>query len=441
VLFAVVVLLALPAIAAGHAEVTAANDEGRVVTLVVSSPVEAEFLSVEPNGATIDAAGIRLDDDRRVVRIATEGDWATAPANPVSEERRLTLRALSEDGHVTRIRVIFDEVGVAALANDSSRGRHVAMIGDTMLMAGLIGLIGLIAIRSVVLAPARRPPRRADAATWGEWSGAALARGQGAWWTAWWASAAVALLGAGVGIVAQLRALDISLGDTGPLVTETRWGVAWLVQVVTIGLAAALGAFMVNGPPDPGRWWEWVPLLPLGLAATSLAWAGHAGSGADAGLSIALDTLHTVASGVWLGGLVALLSVARGWATRPATTNGTHLAAAVVVRFSAVAIACVATIMITGVYRGLEELGSLAELTRTGYGQALLVKLVGVVVLLTGGVYNRTVLHPRLERAALGLTDTDRGAAERLRTSIRAELVVAAGVLAAVAILINLPPP
>jgi putative copper export protein len=453
VLLAVVVLLALPAVAAGHAEVTGATNAGTGVTLALSSPAESEFLAVESAGKQAELLAATLDrNDRRLVRLGpAAGSIAATPApgsvdietysrSALRENSPMTIRLLSVDGHVTRIRVTLSSEGTE-LSNDSSRGRPLAVVGDTLLVGALIGLIGLIAVRCGVLAPARRPPRFAEPDGWSGWSGRALSRGQGVWWTAWWAATSVGLLGAAFGFVAQLRALDISVGDAGPLLTETRWGVAWLVQVIAMSLAAALGAFTVHGPPDAERWWEWLPILPLGAAAISLAWAGHAGSGADAGLSIALDTLHTVASGVWLGGLVALLSVARGWATRPATTNGTHLAAAVVVRFSALAIACVATIMITGVYRGLEELGSLADLTRTGYGQALLAKLATVVVLLAGGVYNRTVLHPRLERAALGLTDTDRGAAERLRTSIRAELVVAAGVLAAVAILINLPPP
>ena len=117
-----------------------------------------------------------------------------------------------------------------------------------------------------------------------------------------------------------------------------------------------------------------------------------------------------------------------------------RLAAAVVVRFSAVALAAVGVLVVTGVYRALAEV-ELGEVLDSGYGRALLVKLAIFAVLLVGGAYNRMVVHPRLERAALGLDPDDRGAVAALRTSVRAELVLAAGVLVSVAVLISLPPP
>jgi putative copper export protein len=97
--------------------------------------------------------------------------------------------------------------------------------------------------------------------------------------------------------------------------------------------------------------------------------------------------------------------------------------------------------VVTGVYRALGELRSFSDLVDTGYGQALLVKLVTFAVLLVGGVYNRLVLHPRLERAALGLRSNDGGAAERLRVSVTAEIVVAVALIVVVAVLVSLPPP
>ena len=50
-------------------------------------------------------------------------------------------------------------------------------------------------------------------------------------------------------------------------------------------------------------------------------------------------------------------------------------------------------------------------------------------------------MHPRLERAALGLDPDDRGATAALRVSVRAELVLAAALLVSVALLVSLPPP
>ena len=110
-------------------------------------------------------------------------------------------------------------------------------------------------------------------------------------------------------------------------------------------------------------------------------------------------------------------------------------------RFSAVAIVCVGVLVVTGVYRAIAELSAVGDRVHTAYGQALLVKLVMFAVLLCGGAYNRLVLHPRLERAALGLRPDDGHARARLRVSVGAELALATAILAVVAVLIALPPP
>ena len=77
----------------------------------------------------------------------------------------------------------------------------------------------------------------------------------------------------------------------------------------------------------------------------------------------------------------------------------------------------------------------------TAYGRALLVKLGIFAVMLGMGAYNRMVVHPRLERAALGLSETDRGAGAALRVSVRAELALAAALMVSVAVLVSLSPP
>ncbi|MEW6582817.1 MAG: CopD family protein, partial [Actinomycetota bacterium] len=177
----------------------------------------------------------------------------------------------------------------------------------------------------------------------------------------------------------------------------------------------------------------------VGLCAAS--WAGHASSGNDRAIGIAADALHALATGLWLGGLAALIAYLTPALRRLAGGERIGLAAAAVVRFSTLAVACVAVLVVTGVYRALAEIPSAGDLTGTGYGQALLVKLGVFAAMLAGGAYNRFALHPRLERAALGLDPDDRGAATRLRASVAAELVLAAAVLAAVAVLLSLPPP
>ena len=86
-------------------------------------------------------------------------------------------------------------------------------------------------------------------------------------------------------------------------------------------------------------------------------------------------------------------------------------------------VAAVVLLVVTGVYRALAELPSLASLWTTSYGVALLVKLIVFAVMLVLAAWNRLALHPRLERAALGLGSAGPGdGMGALRSSVRAEV-------------------
>jgi putative copper export protein len=264
------------------------------------------------------------------------------------------------------------------------------------------------------------------------------------WWRAWYALLAVsgaALLLTPAAALWALRAGPSGLGD---LLGDTAFGEAWRLQAA--GLAVAVVATVVarratgpGGLPD-------APLAAVGLAfgpvaaLYAISASGHASTGGDRTLNVAIDLLHSVATAAWIGGLLGLAVLVSPAIARLGADDRTRLAAAVVVRFSALALTAVAVLVVTGVYRALAEI-PLDDLLDTGYGRALLVKLGLFAVLLVGGAYNRMVVHPRLERAALGLDPDDRGAAAALRVSVRAELVVAGVLLVAVAVLLGLAPP
>ena len=171
-----------------------------------------------------------------------------------------------------------------------------------------------------------------------------------------------------------------------------------------------------------------------------MSWAGHASDGTDVVINIGADALHGIAAAAWLGGLVGLLILVVGPAQTLAEGDRVRLLAAAVVRFSSLAILSVAVLVVTGTYRALAELDSLSQLVTTGYGIALVVKLGIFAVMLGAGGYSRIVLHPRLERAALGLDDHDRGASRALRTSLRVELALAAALMVAVGVLVAMTP-
>jgi putative copper export protein len=315
---------------------------------------------------------------------------------------------------------------------------------------GPIGLAGLAVLRFGVVAPAwrtggPRPPGAPSAEDFRRRSAPALEAVMPRWWRAWWAFAAVAALGLAALAVGMLHALAAWPDGLGTLLVDTRWGHAWLAQAAALALACAVAAALRTRPaamsPDAGLRWGAAIGAPPMLAAAAISWVGHASSGTDRRIGIALDALHTLATATWLGALAGLLALLPGALRLLDDGERLRLGAGVVVRFSALAIASVAVLAVTGTYRALAELSSLDDLVDTGYGRALLVKLAIFAALLAGGAYNRLVLHPRLERAALGLRPDDGGAADRLRASVAAELTLGAALMACVAVMASLPPP
>ena len=427
-LVSLAIVLLAPAAGFAHSNLQdVGTTPGVGLQLSFSGPVEQAFLRVTGrDGVAIRASVDPADDQTVVVPRSTD-------AGPVH------WRVLSRDGHVT--------VGTSDGTRGTTRQGAISIAADALGFVGLLGLIGLIAVRFLVLAPAwrtggMRPPGASGIDDWHQVIAPSLERGLAAWWRTWWSFSATAAVGVGLAAVGLLAELDSS--DIGALV-GTRWGVAWVIQGASLGVIAGLGAHLgrssLRTEPDLNRAWGYALAIPLGLAAGAIAWTSHASSGTDAAIGIGLDAIHLWATGIWLGGLGALIAIVPLARRQPESSDVTRFSAAVVVRFSTVAIVCVATLIVTGIYRAIAELRGFADLVDTGYGQALLVKLIVFAVLLAGGAYNRLVLHPRLERAALGLSPSDRGAGQALRISMTAEIMVATVLLVIVAVLVNLPPP
>jgi putative copper export protein len=260
------------------------------------------------------------------------------------------------------------------------------------------------------------------------------------WWRALWWAAAAGAVGLVVAPAAHLRGLGLGVGDLGTLLGDTRWGTAWMVQALALAIAAVCAWVVRNRERLPVAAASLLVAAPA-VALTAVAWAGHASGGNDRAIGIGADVLHGWATAAWLGGLVGLLVLVIPALRRLPEAERTKVGAHVVVRFSTVAVAAVGVLVVTGVYRALAELPSLDALLDTAYGRVLLVKLGIFALMLAAGGFNRFVIHPRLERAAMGLDESDRGAALALRRSVGAELVLAFSVMVAVAALVSLPTP
>ncbi|MET9526556.1 copper resistance CopC/CopD family protein [Streptomyces coeruleorubidus] len=200
-----------------------------------------------------------------------------------------------------------------------------------------------------------------------------------AWWTLLGSTAVLLMLrapyeaGAGPAAAFDLSALERTL--------TSRPGLALLARLAVLLLTAAF-LLRLSGRRDHHQ-----PVMRAAGAtlavALALTWAAaeHASAGIQVPVAMTSSVLHLVATGVWLGGLVALLLTLRR-ASVDALTE-------VVPRFSRIAFASVTVLVVTGFYQSWRGLGSLAALTGTSYGRLLLAKLVAVTALLLAAGYSR----------------------------------------------------
>ncbi len=249
------------------------------------------------------------------------------------------------------------------------------------------------------------------------------------------AAAGVVLEGAEAAGISGFSALEWSIvHETLGTKFGTFWGLAVLAWIA-FGLIVTL--FL---RPERGRGrgaWPRAGLaaVPLVFVVLVPALSGHGSTQAPIALNFPVNVIHVAAMGVWLGGLAALLFVApRGTRELAAGDRGRLLAAALS-RFSQVALIAVGAILLTGLVQAYVYVRHLGDLTSTGYGRAVLIKFILLLVLIAIGAYNRRRSVPRLNRIAAGGESPGR-AGLILRRALRAEvalLVIVIGVTAALA--------
>ena len=162
------------------------------------------------------------------------------------------------------------------------------------------------------------------------------------------------------------------------------------------------------------------------LALGSIALTGHsrAETGAAGAMHVVADAMHLLTAGLWLGALPCLASLLR-------PGHDPLEAAQAVRRFSAVASAAVALLVITGAVQTWLLAGSPLALPGSDWGRLLLIKLALVAGMVALAAHNRRRVTPRIAGG-------DGGAL--LRRNALAELGLGAGVVAVVAWLGTLAP-
>ena len=234
----------------------------------------------------------------------------------------------------------------------------------------------------------------------------------------------MALIFGGVALIATLIGFSLKganlTGDISGMIDleilvllwSTPVGTAMALRLCGLGVLIA-GIFVARGG-----------LVLSAFGGIISVWSfGHVGHISDVGntvLDVAL-TLHLITIAIWIGILTPLQRLA----TEPATYTE---AVEVGRRFGVIASITVPALIIAGVYMSYTLVGSIAALTQTGYGQALIIKVLLVAILLSLATANKLRFMPRLRAG-------DPTAANHLAKSITIEWLVVVLVLAITAVL------
>jgi len=413
-LIAALASLAVPALAAAHAELTGTTPANEAtidehpseVTLDFSENVTTAFGAIKAYGPD----GSRVNDGEATA----DGDVVTVPID--SEQAgsyAVSWRVTSADGHPISGAFVFhverksaDQVSrdQALAASEDSRGMDIAF----GVARGLILLGVLVAVGGVLFA--------------------ALAAGS--WqprWLRWSLLLAIASMAAAYVLDASITA-GLSIADAlDPEVlreqASTIYGSATVVRLV-VALVCLVTTWVVASP----RWQRpvvrWIVLVPFVVLAATLSLSGHAVGDDVTVLRLPLDMLHSIAAAAWIGGLVQLAPWSRATPIDPR----------VVERYSRLALASVLVLVLTGSWAAYEEIGlSLEALLETTYGRLVLVKAGLLVAALPLANLNRTRTVPAIRAGGAD-------AAAMLRRYVRIEVGLLVAVLAATAWLIQTPP-
>lgn len=213
-------------------------------------------------------------------------------------------------------------------------------------------------------------------------------------------------------------------------VFESELGWMWLARVSMAGLASIfLPKLAVS------RWW-WVAAITGLLTQISISLVSHTAAHFP-GPDVLIDFGHLLGSAIWAGGLLVLATHLHEWHTvsakreRNGKRGGVRLIRKVTQRFATLGIVGVGLLAASGLSLVALHLPDLGELTKTQYGETLIIKtFLALGAMLLGGVH--WLIVPRFLR-----TPTH---AQGFILSIQIETAIVVGVLFLAARLTSLSP-
>jgi copper transport protein len=262
--------------------------------------------------------------------------------------------------------------------------------------------------------------------------------------------------GSGLASIGQANLLDATLhSETGQFLS---------LRALLLGILGMVLTALFRD--DPRHVPSWGPGAAAGVGfgiVVTFAATGHTQSATPHEVWMLVNALHLGSMIVWLGGLMVLLVAALSRGVDSAgepmdpELDRAQLSVGLPV-FSRVAMACIATLAVTGTLQAWREIGSLDAIAGTRYGQLVLVKVVlfGLILglgFLARAVVLRSTAKPAPSEMALALASggiapsepsparaTRSGLPAGLSQTMVSELVIGALVLAATAVLISQPP-
>ena len=173
--------------------------------------------------------------------------------------------------------------------------------------------------------------------------------------------------------------------------TATQSGNVWLVRA-GYAIALALLGFSITRGAGRSHGIRWLALLSLPLIASRSLTSHAIAVKTQTSWAIAADAVHLIATALWAGGLVAVLTIVRA-SRNQANLNSVWLAQ-FINRFSRLALASVALLFCAGLYLSWVHVGSLTTLVATDSGNVLIVKLGLFAAMLTLGAVNFMSTRP-----------------------------------------------